>query len=251
MAVRALGASPLAASDISPDTHLGSLLAALAPDRRDALVSLGQVRSVGEGTVLVADGADASEVGYVLEGILGMTKRLADGRIHIVGLLVPTDFYGRIFDGPCQYSIEALSPARLCTFPRARFERFLREDPAAERVFLLDVLDELDSAREWLLLLSGARVTERLAGFLMILARRLTRSADARGPLTVHVPIPRAALAHYLGTRPETLSRAVHQLEDEGALRIIDPNRFEISDLSRLTEVMGDDFVLEDARSGA
>jgi CRP/FNR family transcriptional regulator, anaerobic regulatory protein len=246
MAKHSRDARRLRAEDINPDSHLGALLALLGPERRSALAALGEVRTAAEGEVLLADGAEAAEVGYLLDGFVGMIKRLPDGRAHIIGLLAPTDIYGRIFDGPSHHAIEALTEVRICTFRRDAFEQLLRDDPEVERLFLLNLLDELDAAREWLLLMTGTRIVERVAAFLMILSRRITRDRGTDGPITIHVPLRRTALAHHLGTRPETLSRALHQLEADGVVQFLDPYRFKIPSLAKLTRALGEESVLND-----
>ncbi len=226
---------------------LRKLLNALAPEVRESLLSHASARDVAAGTVLMHSGQPSAEVGYVITGTLAMTQVLEHDRKHIVGLLVPTDIYGRIFDGPSNYQIEALTPARLISFPRAHLEAILRQHPEAERLFLVHLLDEMDAAREWLLLMSGRKIINRLAAFLMIMARR-SRTGTATGPIRLRVPLSRKDLAHYLGTRPESLSRAFHELEHQGVLQILSPYLFDILDLDALTAASGDDLTIENAK---
>jgi CRP/FNR family transcriptional regulator, anaerobic regulatory protein len=226
---------------------LEKLLESLAPEVTDILLSCATPRDVAVGEVIVERGVYPDDVGYVLEGTLAMVQVFNDGKKHIVGLLVPTDIYGRIFDGPSNFRIEALSAARILSFPRGPFEQVLRENPDTERLFLVHLLDEMDAAREWLLLISGRKVLNRLASFLMILMRR-SQFKRAGGAVVVHVPLARRDLAHYLGARPETLSRAFHALEGRGILRIIDPYRFAITDEDALAEAAGDDLVVESTK---
>jgi CRP/FNR family transcriptional regulator len=60
----------------------------------------------------------------------------------------------------------------------------------------------------------------------------------------VRVPLSRKDLAQYLGARPETLSRAFHELERRGILRIVDPYQFRIIDEKALIDASGDDLTL-------
>ncbi|TGD60562.1 Crp/Fnr family transcriptional regulator [Tabrizicola sp. WMC-M-20] len=203
------------------------------------------MHDVPAGKTIIERGARSESVGYVLNGTLAMVQVLEDGRKHIVGLLVPTDIYGRLFDGPSNYRIEALSASRILSFPRALFEQVLRDNPEAERLFLVHLLDEVDAAREWLLLISGRKAVNRLASFLSILLRR-SKFRRVGGQAVLHVPLSRKDLAHYLGARPETLSRAFHALEDMGVLRIVDPQHFAILDESGLIAASGDDLTLQD-----
>lgn len=223
---------------------LRKLMTSLTPAVRESLLSHAMIRDAEAGEVLVVSGQPSTEVGYVIAGTLAMTQLMDHDRKHIVGLLVPTDIFGRIFDGPSHYQIEALTAARIVTFPRARLEEILRQHPEAERLFLVHLLDEMDAAREWLLLMSGRKVVNRLASFLMIMVRR-SRLGAADRPIRLRIPLARKDLAHYLGARPESLSRAFHELEHEGVLRILNPYLVDIADLDTLTEAAGDDLVMD------
>ena len=223
---------------------LEKLLDALPPEVTEKLLSQATLRDVAARETVAERGVRSEEVGYVLDGTLAMVQTLEDGKKHIVGLLVPTDVFGRLYDGPSNYRIEALSAAQVLSFPRALFEALLRDNPEAERLFLVHLLDEVDAAREWLMLINGRKAVNRLASFVAILARRSKFNWIGRLAV-VHVPLSRKDLAQYLGARPETLSRALHELERKGILRILDPHRFEIMNEEGLIEASGDDLIIE------
>ncbi|TCP40794.1 Crp/Fnr family transcriptional regulator [Rhodovulum marinum] len=227
---------------------VGGLLAEILETLPDAharsLGAIARVRDLARGEHVVAESGRPEEIGYLLHGALGMQKCLPDGRTHIIGLLVPTDMYGRLFDGPSSYDIVALTDAQVLSFPRDPFEDILKASPEIERLFLVNVLDELDSAREWVLLMGGHKIVERVASFILILFRRKLRLAGHRGAAVarkVEIPIRRADLAHYLGTTPESVSRALHELEHEGILRLLDAYEIEIANLPGLVRVSGAD----------
>lgn len=241
--------NPLSAALHHGHRHIAELVETFGPEGREKLSKIARFRHYERGDAVVEADAVPDEISFLIDGCLGMIKRLPDKRIHIVGLLMPGDLFGRLFDGPLSYGVEALSEATVLGFERAPFEALMRRNPQGERLMLVSVLDELDAAREWVLLLGGTRVSERLAGFLLILARRrLTKGARTTLPLRLKVPIRRNDLAHYLGIRPESLSRAVHRMEEEGILRIEETNIFVIEDLAGLIDASGQDLaVLEPA----
>lgn len=224
---------------------LERLLDSLPPKVMDKLMELATLRYACAGEAVAERGVRSEEIGYVLNGTLAMVQILQDGKKHIVGLLVPTDIYGRVFDGPPNYRIEALTAVQTLCFPRQPFEQVLRDNPDAERLFLVHLLDEMDAAREWLLLISGRTVVNRLASFLTILLRRSQFKRVGQSAV-VHVPLARKNLAHYLGARPETLSRAFHLLANNGVVRIIDPFHFEIVDQEALLKAAGNDLTILD-----
>lgn len=214
------------------------------PVRRE-LEGIARVRSYREGQAVVIDGDKPAFIGCVRQGILRMQKTLADGREHIVGLLVPGDMFGRVFDGPLNFAIEAAADAEICAFSRGPFEAMLERSPELERLVLLNILNELDRARDWMMILANRKVTGRLAGFLLVLCTRFGAidqpHAGANGAIDVKVPISRADLAHLLGTRPESISRAVHSLADAGMIAIRTPYEFELLDLEGLLAESGEE----------
>lgn len=232
--------------------HLVTMLEALAPPARERIAQCVEIKSLPKGQVVIEEGVESDELGYVLSGTLGMVKALPDGRTHIIGLLMANDMYGRLFNGPVGFRMEALTDVTLLCFQRAPFEAILCEAPEIERMFLVSILDELDAAREWVLLLNGKKVVERVASFLLFLMRRKLSPPNGRnqGPVEVHLPVRRAAMSHCLGIRPESLSRALHRLARDGLIRMGDNDTFLIIDLPGLARTAGQELVVQDRGPG-
>jgi CRP/FNR family transcriptional regulator, anaerobic regulatory protein len=231
-----------------PGKTLAESLNLLPPDLRAELRAISHDRHVPQGTVVVAQGSDAGEVGFIVHGTLAMRKLMPDDHDHVIGLLVPTDIFGRLFDGPSGYDLVALNDTRLIVFERSGFEAIMRRAPEVERIFLVSLLDELDAAREWFMMLSGRKVLERVASFLLILLRRhLKNGLDGAGPgpHVIELPLKRSDLSQYLGIRPESLSRSLHDLQNRGVVRIRDPYVLEILDIRLLAMVSGPDMRLD------
>lgn len=209
---------------------------------------MSRLRRFSKGQTILADEELPEIVGNVVSGVLRMQKTLRDGREHIVGLLVPTDMFGRVFSGPSRFAIEAATDVTLCCFERAALEGLLRRHPELEHGLMLSVLDELDAAREWILLLGGHTVRERVATFLLIFCRRWPNLGCPRGPeapCDVQIPVSRRDMAQYLGTRPETLSRVIHGMVEDGLISAPEPSHFVIEDLEGLLEASGNADFLE------
>lgn len=219
-------------------------LADLPDAIRNELNQTCQIKRVTTGEVLAEAGDHLGMIGFVTKGILRMQKTLPDGRQHVVGLLVAGDLFGRVFDAPVNFSIEAATDATLATFRRAPFEALLSRSPELERLILIHLLTEIDRARDWMIVLSNPRVRGRLAGFLLKLCTRF-RGGDAltgfaNGQLIIRNPISRADLANLLGARPESISRAFHALADDGVLKIIRPDLVAIPSIEDLAEESGE-----------
>ncbi len=218
-------------------------LADLPPETRAELQGFCRLRSFSAGETIVHAGETPEFIGCVHKGILRMQKTLYDGRQHIVGLLVGGDMFGRVFNGPLEVDIEAATDAEVCAFRRAPFEALLSQSPELDRVVLLNILNELDRARDWMIILANNKVTGRLAGFLLFLCSRFVnidhflRVKD--GELDVQIPLGRADVAHLLGTRRESISRAFRALAEDGTIIIRRPDLIRILDLDALATEMG------------
>lgn len=219
--------------------------AGLSDDAVATLRDICSLRRYAAGQTVAEAGEEPGFVGCVQTGVLRMQKTLHDGRQHIVGLLVEGDVFGRALGGPLDLAIEAATDTEVMAFRRAPFEALLLRSPELDRLVILNVMNELDRARDWMIILGTPRIRERLAGFLLVLCTRFC-SVDhllrpRNGSLDVKVPISRTDLAHLLGTRPESISRAFHALADTGCIGIRQPDLIEIRDLDALAAEAGED----------
>ena len=152
---------------------------------------------------------------------------------------------GQVFNGPLHFAIEASTDAEVWAFKRGPFEDLLLRAPDLERVVMLNILNELDRARDWMVIVSGQRVTGRLAGFLLVMCSTfadIDHILVKKGhSLEIKIPIGRNDLANLLGTRTESISRAFHALQDEGDIEIIGSDHVRILDIEGLANKAGED----------
>jgi CRP/FNR family transcriptional regulator len=195
------------------------------------------------GQEIVAAGEATDFLGSVLEGVVALSKTLTDGRRQTVGLMFPSDFLGRPQQPIAQHDAIAVTPVRLCLFDRPRFERILRDTPVLEKRLLEMTLDELDAARDWMLLLGRKTANEKIATFLTILACRAA-ALDNKAPgdgLVFALPLTREAIADYLGLTIETVSRQITALRKAGVIELVDARNIHVPDYAALLSVAGED----------
>ncbi|WP_370319200.1 Crp/Fnr family transcriptional regulator [Oricola sp.] len=215
----------------------------------EALRELGRLshlRRFEKGQVIIAQGDEADLVGNVISGIVKLTNMSMGGHQNIVGLLFPSDFFGRAYADLARFSYEAATDVTLCCMSRHAFENFLGRHPDMEHEILLSTLDELDATREWAAMNSSHTTMQRVATFFFILSRRSDHvfcDAQKRHRMTnpvIALPIGRRDIAAYLGTTPETLSRNIQTLVRKHVIRPIDTNHFELTDTKGLIEHSGE-----------
>ena len=184
---------------------------------------LGRRRRVARGEVIAWAGDDNIVCANLLSGVLRLSAATPDGREQTVGLLYPADFVGRPFAETMDVSIQALSDAELCVFPRAPFERVLADHARMERLLLQRVLAALDEARGRMLTLARGSAPEKVAGFLLDMAGRAAETgcrATPDGPLTFDLPLARGEIADLLGLTIETVSRQMTALTKAGVIAL-------------------------------
>ena len=104
-------------------------------------------------------------------------------------------------------------------------------------------LDELDAAREWMLLLGRKTAREKIASFIAIIARRQAALHRTRpgGRMQLELPLTREAMADYLGLTIETVSRQITALRRDGIIEMAGKRAVTLPDYDRLVEESGDD----------
>jgi CRP/FNR family transcriptional regulator len=213
------------------------------PDELARLDAVKFYRNFLPGQEIVAAGEQTEFLGSVVDGVVSLSKTMPDGRRQTVGLMFPSDFLGRPMRQVAPFDAVAVTPVRLCLFERSRFESILRGSPALKNRMLEMTLDELDAARDWMLLLGRKTAQEKVATFLSVLARRaaaLENQAPVDG-LTFDLPLTREAIAEYLGTTIETISRQITVLRKCGVIDLLDARRVRVANYSGLLDVASDD----------
>jgi CRP/FNR family transcriptional regulator, anaerobic regulatory protein len=214
-----------------------AICAALGLDELEVLSRLGRKQRISRGQTLVWEGDDSIIVANVISGILKVSMSIADGREQIVGVVFPGDFIGRPFGQKSPYSVTALSEAELCIFSRSNFDAFARNHPELEHKLLQRSLDELDRARQWMLLLGKKSATERIATLLLEMSNRLRDSGCSAVEAELNefiLPLDRQQMGDILGLTIETVSRQLSRLRADGVIDLPDRRIVSILDRGRL-----------------
>jgi len=148
---------------------------------------------------------------------------------------------GRPGRAELEFDVTAATDVTLCCFKNAPFEKMVEETPHLSQRLMELALDELDAARDWMLLLGRKTAREKIATFIEMLVIR-SRVDDIEGnPQTLALPLTREQIANYLGLTLETVSRQMNALKKDGILKFNDRRSFEILDFEQLHALTGDD----------
>ncbi|WP_209507745.1 MULTISPECIES: transcriptional regulator FnrL [unclassified Ruegeria] len=212
-------------------------------DELEALDAIKYYRSFEAGQTIIWSGDQMNFVGSVVSGIASLTQTMEDGRTQMVGLLLPSDFVGRPGRDVAPYDVQATTDVVMCCFRKKPFEELMDETPHIAHRLLQMTLDELDAAREWMLVLGRKTAREKIASLISIIARRDASIGQKglSGQIVFDLPLTREAMADYLGLTLETVSRQISALKKDGLILLEGKRHVTIPDLGRLMEEAGDD----------
>lgn len=200
-------------------------------------------RTFGKGDIVFSP-ASESQLTIVARGSMKVYRISPNGREQLLRVVEPGGYEGeaRLFenDGAAAADTaanaapahnlygEALGDTKVCILRRSDFMELLGTHPQLSLRLLSAVAGKMARAEEQAQFLTMGRVEERLAMYLLDLSK------GAGGSPRIRIPMTMRELASYLGTTPETLSRKLRLLEEEGYIArrrrdilIRDPDRLE------------------------
>ncbi len=217
----------------------GGVCAALSTAQLSELNKHSTRRKIEAGEEVIGQGERVSSYSNILNGVVKLSKMMADGRQQIVGLQFAPDFLGRPFLGESTITAEAATDTEICTFPRPLIDRMVGEAPDLERKLHVQSLKELDEARDWMLTLGRKTAQEKVASFLYLIATHI--DPESGNASTFDLPLSRADIADFLGLTIETVSRQMTKLRKDGVIVIENNRHVVVPDLNRLRYAAGND----------
>ena len=191
--------------------------------------------------MLFQEGDDADNVYNILSGVMKLYKLLPDGRRQITGFVYQGDFLGIASAGTHSYSVEAVTEVSLCRFPRAKLYQLFGRFPKLQSRLLGIATDELTAAQDQMLLLGRKTASEKLASFLLSVARRMAPPGfdDDEEVMAGPIPVPmnRSDIADYLGLTMETVSRTLSRLKKAGHIAIPNAHHIDIAQPEALRDI--------------
>jgi len=202
-----------------------------------------RTRDYKAGELIFSDDAPLQSYAAIKSGIVKLSKILPDGRQQTLGLGFPPDFIGRTYKDKNTYFVSAITNVTVCTFPRDLFNEYLKATPSLEHRLFELTLNELDAARDWMLMLGRMSAIEKVATLLLSFADRLYKSNSLQGipcdETHFELPLTRSEISDFLGLTIETVSRQFSLLKKKGLIGITQQRFIEILDKEGLSLLAG------------
>jgi len=215
----------------APLPHQPDIALALRGKRTDAASgprAFGIAMSFGRNMEIYAEGEPAGHVYKVVSGVVRISKLLPDGRRQISAFHTPGDMFGFEADDLHNASAEAVTPVKVIAYKWQSLLSAGTRSTSLVRDLLNLTMVGLRHTQEHLLLLGRKNALERVAAFLLDMAKR-TKTGSV-----VELAMPRHDIADYLGLTLETISRMFAELKERGVIKLEGARRVHLLDLERL-----------------
>jgi CRP/FNR family transcriptional regulator len=180
--------------------------------------ALGSANRIRKGQTISYEGDIADRCFEVIRGVVRTYKLLPDGRRQIVDFVFPGEILGLASGGVHGCSADAVTESVIRSFRRSTLERLANENPVFSRTLREAAYRELRAAQAHITLLGRKTAFERVASFLLSLARRTAGTAEDAN--IIAVPMSQSDIADYLGLTTETVNRIVSQLREQGVVTV-------------------------------
>ena len=157
----------------------------------------------------------------VLKGLVKIFKISPQGKEYILHLLRKPNLFGDVplfTGGDCPASVQIMEDSTLLFIPKNEFLQLLKQNPDLSFKIMAGFAKRLKSITVKAEDLSLKEVVNRLADYI-IKGIESNHNSNLPEPF-FKIPLSNPTLAAYLGTIPETISRAIKKLKDSRIIRV-------------------------------
>jgi len=190
-------------------------------------------QGVSRGQAIFSEGEEGTGIYVMSSGRVKIFKLSWEGKEQILHIFGPGEPFGEVpvFAGQrFPANAEAMDDGRILFFPRNAFIDLIRKNPDLALNMLSMLSMRLRRFTALIEDLSLKEVPGRLAAYLLYLSERES------GATHLELDISKGQLASLLGTIPETLSRVLGRMKDQGLIEVRGPI-IRIHDLEALRDL--------------
>lgn len=196
------------------------------------IMKMARSTSYKKGEIIYYAGEESDSLYIVGRGKIRIYRLSESGKERLVRILSPGDFTGELalFNQSIHDSYaEAMEKTNVCTIKGSDIQKILLKYPSIALKILGEFSRRLEKSEKQTTLFATEKVERRIAIFL---SEYIDNNEGES--MEVTLPMSKKDLASYLGTTPETISRKLRSLEDEGYIKQKSGRKIEILDLDGL-----------------
>src|SRR5271163_2739137 len=165
------------------------------PSVLEPLASVGVTIRAERDEEIAAQGELAGYCYLIVSGCVRTVRLMEDGRRQVGEFLFSGDLFGWESLEEYDFGAEAVTPATVRRYPRRSLDALADNDRTFAQKLRALTAGQLRAGRERLVLLGRKTASERIASFLLEMAKQM----GAEGQGLIELPMSRADMADYLG----------------------------------------------------
>jgi CRP/FNR family transcriptional regulator len=184
-----------------------------------------------EGDVIFREGDPFTAIAAVRAGTVKTYVIDNHGDEHVLGFFLPGEVIGLNAIHPARYPCNAVAmdTVALCRFSFPQMALLATRMPGLQHQLFRLLSEDIGKAA---LVAGDYSADERVSAFLLTVSRRL--AARGLSGRRFHLSMTRSDIGNYLRLAPETVSRVLRRLQNDGILAV-ERRELEILDLDQLT----------------
>ncbi|WP_238322706.1 Crp/Fnr family transcriptional regulator [Gorillibacterium massiliense] len=219
----------------SPCLSKVPLFSKLSSSELADLQPLVRTRVYSKGEFIFQEGEGSDSLFIVNSGTVKISKLSGEGKEKIIRFLFTGDFFGQfalLQEKMHDSHAIVLDDAMVCSIRRQDFLPIMEANAKMAHAFLLAMSERLHETEEWMGTVTLLEAEQRLAKLLLLFFGKNGHN------MTFELPVPKKELAALIATTPETFSRKLASLEEQGIIAVSSKS-ITIRDLESLQMLAG------------
>lgn len=198
------------------DIFLNSFIGQNDLNLKDSLATITFVSKKQKKDILFLEGEEGDTIYYLISGIVKLSRINPEGKETVVHFVHSGELFAEIlFYTESRYPVTAtvLENAILLGISAEKMSRLLETSPGFSMRLIGLLARRLQYFVAMIEQLVNSDVRQRFIAYLVHLSEEQNKNR-------FRLPVPKGELAALLGTTPETFSRLLHQLDNEGIIEL-------------------------------
>lgn len=207
---------------LNPDFLTKVIWDALTPDEVDKFNRNVICRTYKAGQTIFSQDDPCKGLYLIEDGLVAIRMTDDEGQSAIVRLVHRGDSLGYrplLARENHRATAEVIKNARICSIDAKTVRGFLNNNPELSTRFLAHIAHALGEAEERLFQVAAQSLRTRIIHLLFLLSDHYGETTSD-GTLFVELPMTRRGLAEMVGARPESVSRTLLEMQDDGLLKL-------------------------------
>lgn len=197
------------------------LFSALNESQLSQLIEESQLLNLDKGAYVFRQGEICNNFGFIISGSVKIYRLTADGQEKVFEVIGERHTFAEAMmfmdTGNYVATAQTVLPTQLLLLSNATYTRLLRENTETAMALLAALSVRMHHRLNEIEILSLKNATHRVIRYILSQALRACNRCNTD---SFELPMAKRLVAGHLSIQPETFSRIIHHLSDEGIIQV-------------------------------